>query len=112
VPYVTEEVWSWWQQGSVHRAPWPRSEELSLTAGAELLDYEVAATVLGEVRKCKALQKRSLRAEVERVVVSDTAERLAALKSVERDVREAGNIAVIEVAESAGFSVETVFTAG
>jgi valyl-tRNA synthetase len=114
VPYVTEEVWSWWRQGSVHRAPWPGSAELTdvVATGVDLLVYEVAAAVLGEVRKSKALQKRSLRAEVERAVVHDTAERLAALKGVERDVREAGNIAAIERTECTGFSVETVLAAG
>ena len=57
-------------EGSIHRAAWPSVDELAdATAGAETADHEVAAWVLGEVRKAKALAKRSLRTSAERVVV-------------------------------------------
>ena len=35
LPFVTEEVWSWWREGSVHRQPWPASSDL---AGLTTLD--------------------------------------------------------------------------
>jgi valyl-tRNA synthetase len=108
LPYVTEEVWSWWREGSVHLAPWPTSAELVHAAeGADPAVLDVAAAVLGAVRKFKALNKQSLRARAERVVVRDKQERLAILEAVAADLREAGNIERLDSIEDDAFAVET-----
>jgi len=107
LPFVTEEVWSWWKDGSVHRATWPAAEELRAPAGAgaDPLVLDVASAVLGEVRKAKTVAQVSMRAEVARVVVRDTPERLAALGAVAGDVRDAGRIADLVTEESTEASV-------
>ena len=104
LPYATEEVWSWWKQGSIHRASWPSTE--AFPVGGEPVVYEVAAWALGEVRKAKALAKRSLRTDVERLVVRDTPERLKILRGVERDVAEAGKVRSVEYVDATEPSVE------
>ena len=96
LPYVTEEVWSWWREGSVHRAAWPAADELAFAADADPEVYEVAAAALTAIRKEKALAKVSLRVPVERATVRDTAPRLAKLDLVAADLREAGNIEALE----------------
>ncbi|MET0902651.1 MAG: valine--tRNA ligase [Acidimicrobiales bacterium] len=94
LPYVTEEVWSWWRHGSIHRSAWPESATLRATSGqADSLPLHVAADVLSEVRRAKSEAKRSMRTPVSHVAVTDTAERLAALEPVASDLREAGVIA-------------------
>jgi valyl-tRNA synthetase len=107
LPFVTEEVWSWWKEGSVHRATWPDAEELRGPAGADAdpLVLEVASAVLGEVRKAKTVAQASMRAEVARVVVRDTAGRLAALRAAEGDLRDAGRIAELVTEDGDEFAV-------
>jgi valyl-tRNA synthetase len=108
LPYVTEEVWSWWQEGSVHLAAWPSGDELTGPAdGGDSLVLEMAAAVLGEVRKTKALQKQSLRTRADQVVVRDAPERLAVLRDAARDLTDAGNIGDLETVEAEEFAVET-----
>jgi valyl-tRNA synthetase len=106
LPYVTEEVWSWWQQGSVHRAAWPSIQELPQKGDAGV--YAVAADVLTAVRKEKALRKVSLRTPCEKVTVHDTDDRLRLLSQAADDLREAGNIRTLEEAQAAAFAVDTV----
>jgi valyl-tRNA synthetase len=108
LPYVTEEVWSWWREGSIHRASWPTAEELAMVADADPGVYGMAADVLTAVRKEKALAKVSLRVAAERVTVRDTAERLARLAVAEVDLREAGNIGALVTEEAGELAVETV----
>ena len=109
LPFVTEEVWSWWQKGSVHRAPWPRSADiLELIGGADdgaALALERAALVLGEVRKTKSEAKRKLSTPVERLLVRDTKTHLAALRTAEADLRSSGFVEDLVTEEGDSFSV-------
>ncbi|HET7489227.1 MAG TPA: valine--tRNA ligase [Acidimicrobiales bacterium] len=104
LPFVTEEVWSWWQEGSVHRAPWPTAAELA--GGGDPAVLEVAGEVLRAVRKAKSEAKLSQRAAVDTVVVHDTPARLAALRAAEADLREAGSVADLRTEEAEAFSVD------
>jgi valyl-tRNA synthetase len=107
LPFVTEEVWSWWQDGSIHRAEWPDPAALRIAAGDPApLVYDVAGQVLAEIRKAKTSQQKSLRAEVERAVVRDASDRLEALHATVDDVCEAGRVRALETAEAEEFAVE------
>ncbi|MGH9091976.1 MAG: valine--tRNA ligase [Acidimicrobiales bacterium] len=110
LPFVTEEVWSWWQDGSVHRAPWPDVAEILPALGGEpapsatpVLDAVV--DVLGAVRREKTTQKRSMRARVARLSVTDTPARLDAIGLAEGDLREAGAVDELVLAEGPELAV-------
>ncbi len=109
LPFVAEEVWSWWQEGSVHRAVWPDGAELPASGGEqerESMALDVAADVLRGVRKAKSNARQPMRAPVKRVIVRDTAKRLHSLELGLDDLRRAGSIECIEAVEADEFAVE------
>jgi valyl-tRNA synthetase len=93
LPFVTEEVWSWWQPGSVHRASWPTSDEVVRDIAGR--DEESAAVLaatqaaLADVRRLKALEKRPVKAVIARAVLPHA---LEGLKPSARDFQAASHV--------------------
>jgi valyl-tRNA synthetase len=105
LPYVTEEVWSWWRDGSVHTAPWPVAGETGAAEGDDPQVLDAVAEVLRAVRKAKSEAKLSMRAEVRTAVVSGAA--VGEVRAAEADLRAAGTIADLVLTPADGdLSVE------
>ncbi|QKV79245.1 valine--tRNA ligase [Amycolatopsis sp. Hca4] len=101
LPFATEEVWSWWQEGSVHRAAWPSVTESDGDPEALVL----ASQVIAAVRRAKTDAKVSMRTAVESLTVTGPAEVLARFAAIESDIRTAGAIAEVTTREG-DFAVE------
>ena len=135
LPFVTEEVWSWWQEGSVHGSGWPRAADLlaageggsggegdagsgglgggqlgggQLGGGGDPALLDDVGWVLGRIRSAKSGAKVSMRAPVERVTVVATAERLGRISQAADDLKEAGTVADLVLVESAEGAEDTV----
>jgi valyl-tRNA synthetase len=95
LPFATEEVWSWWQTGSVHRAPWPAVAEIDRVNPADAearRALDAAIDVLGEIRRVKSIEKRPLKARIDVAVVRWSESAIGLLQAVEADVRTAGGV--------------------
>jgi valyl-tRNA synthetase len=113
LPFATEEVWSWWRDGSVHRAAWPTpAEVLAGLGGAPDSEaqraYERAQTLSAEVRRQKAAQKVSQKTRVTTLRWAVPAEWIAEVRAIEADAKGALHIDAIELAE--GGSGEVTLT--
>jgi valyl-tRNA synthetase len=92
LPFVTEEVWSWWQDGSVHNATWPEpdSDLPCLPHDPEVLT--ATSQALAAVRGAKSVAKVSMRTEVIRAVITGPADRLELVRHALDDLTAAGRI--------------------
>ncbi|HEX4686094.1 MAG TPA: valine--tRNA ligase [Nocardioides sp.] len=91
LPYVTEEVWSWWQDGSIHRTPWPEVGELGGVVGDPATLDAVASALIG-IRGAKSQAKVSMRHELSAVQFTGPQAALDAVRLAEQDLLRAGRI--------------------
>src|SRR5262249_49145870 len=103
LPYVTEEVWSWWQDGSVHTAAWPAPGEAAPgqvpaasdaqpPAAQSAAALSAASGAIAAIRGTKSGARVSMRTPVRALVVTARQDHLDALLAVLRDVEAAGRV--------------------
>ena len=110
LPFVADEVWSWWQQGSVHTASWPTENEILRALGTRndeaVALYVRTKDVLAAIRKRKSEQGLSAGAQLDRVIVRNGDGLDAILRDVIQDLTTAVRADVIEFVKDVEFSVE------
>jgi valyl-tRNA synthetase len=110
LPYVTEEVWSWWQQGSVHTQRWPSAADLGSAAAVDESSLDAVAAALAGIRGAKSQAKLSMRAELAKVTITGPAAAVAAIEGARQDLRNAGKIVgdldLVTGPDDAGIAVE------
>ncbi len=114
LPFATEEVWSWWKTGSIHRAGWPSRQQVISQIGDvsddDLARWSYAREVLTEVRRRRSEAKQPLKVPIVRAVISDAPARLGQLDAIEADLRSAVRIdEIARVPRPGELSVEVEF---
>ncbi|MGN6442971.1 MAG: valine--tRNA ligase [Arthrobacter sp.] len=99
LPFATEEVWSWWRTGSVHRAEWPAALEIP---GGDTTMLATVGVALSGVRKAKSEAKVKQRTEVLSATITAPEALAAQLQAGLADLKAASNAREITVAVGDG----------
>ena len=106
LPFVSEEAWSWWNESSIHVAPWPTRSALPDDAFGDPTLVDATIDVLTQVRRAKTEAKRSQRAVVDTLVVTAPERLHAALDAGRADLLDAGSIRSLTVLDGNALAVE------
>ena len=107
--FACDEVWSWTNAGSIHRAAWPTRAEIIRISGTDESAQKALFHVteaLNMIRKGKVDQKISIGTPVREVVYQSTDEAIACLKLVERDLKAASRADALVLRAAAEPSVQ------
>jgi len=94
LPFVTEEVWSWWQSGSVHQSQWPTTTELTLKldSGPNDVLLDAICGAIGVIRRAKTEAKVSQRAVVTEASFVTSTDAASAITTGWADIADAGSV--------------------
>ncbi|MFM8794093.1 MAG: valine--tRNA ligase [Acidimicrobiales bacterium] len=102
LPFTTEEVWSWWQQGSVHTSAWPVAGDVGPATGS--VDHESfldsACGAIAAIRRTKTEAKVSQKAAVSSVTVTAPPTVIDAVRAAWHDIAAAGSVDAVEFVEN------------
>ena len=112
LPFVTEEVWSWWHDGSVHRAAWPASAEITELIGGRSPEaaaaFSLASDVTARLRHQRSINKRSFKVPIRATVVGDERQ-MTLLTRVEGDLASGNNAVALTFQSGEGLDVAVEF---
>jgi valyl-tRNA synthetase len=111
LPFATEEVWRWWNDGSVHTASWPTTTEL--TDDIPALDDSVITSIcdtLALIRRAKTEAKVSQRAVVTHAKVTATPEQIAIIRKGFSDITDAGSVQHVDYVDTGDTTVAVEVT--
>ncbi|HEY5112466.1 MAG TPA: valine--tRNA ligase [Acidimicrobiales bacterium] len=112
LPFVTEEVWRWWHDSSVHLEAWPNLEELGALNADPGSIYSPVCEVLEAIRREKSTAKVSQRAAVERLNVHAPEAFAAAIRKSAHDLIKAGNVHVLDVVDAVELTINVTLAEG
>ena len=91
LPFATDESWSWFNEGSIHRATWPSVDEFPSEGDVAVL-VAASAALIG-IRRAKTDAKASQKTEVLNAVIAVPHNQLVAIEQAAGDLAAVGRIA-------------------
>jgi valyl-tRNA synthetase len=109
LPFVTEEVWSWWKQGSIHHTPWPDAAEIEALIDPAESDaaFVRASEITALIRHKRSTMNLGFSVRVRAKDLTLTSMDTAVWPVIERDVLAGNNVveATVQIVSAGALDV-------